>query len=619
MAIMVISKEILPLYPTIAAVFVPIGFYLDQKNRYPLSNKAITVATLVLVVAHLYGLRLEILYQRISQVLMLLVVAKLMATKQVRDYLQLALFSLMLMAASAVGQWGISFGVLLILHATLLMLGLLFLYASTEVNTVSRREAGTLLLWGTLMGTFLVPFSLLFFFLLPRPSVGFTPGWIGGKTVARSGFGDTVSPGAVESIKRDSSVAFRAELLNRDTPLPPHLLYWRGKVYGGYNKGRWFTLRDNTRRGHEYFHLSNQRVRYRVFLEPYDGNTLFVLGMPLRVRSNRYQVLWKDGYTIATNQPVEQRISYTVDSLLVEAIPAETAPQEYLGVPDTVKRALQHLANNIAPKQENPLEIAKAIQRYLRTNNGYTLTPEIKGQYPVVEFLLKGRKGHCEYFASAMAILLRLKKIPSRLVAGFMGGTWNPLGHYYLVKNSDAHTWVEVWVPWLGWVPFDPTPSSPEGIAQNRPNALQRLLDYLRFQWYHWIINYDYQKQVGLFQKGLELLSSPSISKPRKREISWKTIVFFSSTIFAILLALYLGKIWISRPRTWGEKLERILKEKGIERQAGETLLEVAQRLQHDNQQLSERLTRVVWLYYQLEFGNHKDDSELEKEINRLR
>ncbi len=608
-AVLSLYREVYSPYPLVAAAFIPLALFMDQRRWYPVGNRVITVVTLVLVAVHLYGIRLEVFFQRVSQVLMILVVAKLVATKQVRDYLQLALFSLMLVAAAAVGQWGLSFGLLLVLHSALLLLGLLFLYASTEVREISAGEARTLVFWGMVMSGFLMPSSLLFFFLLPRPSVGFTPGWIGGRTVARSGFGDTVSPGAVESIKRDTSVAFRVEFGAGASSLPPTLLYWRGKVYGGYNRGKWFVPRGNAPRRSESISLSSRLVEYRVFLEPYDGNALFTLGVPLRARANRQRVLWREGYTLSLDTPIQRRISYRVTSMLVEAVPADAPPEGFLEVPPKVREALEPVAQSIAPGQENPLEVAKAVQLYLRRNHRYSLNPGTGGDYPVVDFIMRKRPGHCEYFASAMALLLRIKGIPSRLVGGFWGGEWNPLGRYYLVRNSDAHTWVEVWVPWLGWVPFDPTPPAAGGVEA--PGVLGRFLDYLRFQWYHWIINYNYQRQVSLFRKGGALLSRGSLSKRvQKEEIPKGAVAAFFGAILVLLFLFYGLRWWSARPKGWGERLDGVLRRAGIQREDGETFREVAGRLRDENRELAERVERAVELYYQVEFGGCREKEE---------
>ncbi len=617
MAIFTLSHEIPPLYPAIAAALVAGGLVMDERDWYPIPNRAITIAVVMAVLIHLYGMRMEILFERVSQVMMVLIAAKAISTKSTRDYLQLSLLSMLLMAAAAVGQWGVSFGIILSLHASLLLMGLLFLYASTARETLSTGEVRALTLWGFSISGLLVPVSLLFFFLLPRPDIGLTPGWVGGRVQARTGFGETVSPGAVERIKRDRSVAFRAELIQREEPISQHLLYWRGRVYRRYRHGRWFGRDGKISKGPLTLPYG-ERMKYRVFLEPSDGDTLFTLGTPLNARVSKGKVSLETGYTLRLNRTVEERVSYTVTSVPGNTIPPYLNPSLFLGVPGPVKNALLPLARTIAPEESDPLHLARAVEAYLRKNHGYTLNPGYGGEHPVVRFLLKKLPGHCEYFASAMAIMLRLRGVPARLVGGFVGGQWNPLGHYYIVKNSDAHTWVEIWVPGRGWVFFDPTPPSTGTLGNNYTN-LQKVLDYLRFQWYHWIINYNYQRQVSLLQKGLSLFAA-SEKRSARREMPLRSIGTLFGTILGLLILFYLGNLWRRRPKTWGERLDHALQSRGVTRLPGETLLEVAERLKGENMELAESVKTAVLLYYRQEFGSKEVSAgELRRLVGQIK
>ncbi len=620
LALPVLSRELHNLaYPLVTSLFVLLAFFMDGAERYPISNRVITVATLGVVLLHLRGLGQENLFQRMAQVMMVLVVAKLVSKKGPRDYLQLALFSLIFITAASVGEWGMAFGVLLVVHSLLLVMGVLFLYASTEVNRLTVVEASGLARWGLLVGTLLLPVSLFLFFALPRPQVGFTPGWIGGRRVARSGFGDTVTPASVESIKRDTSVAFRVELPDGAGPMPPSRLYWRGRVYGNYHQGGWSFLEGEHEFLRSFIPVSGKRIRYRVFLEPYTGRALFTLGLPLKVKTSRGRARWVEGYTLAMGAPVDRRLSYSVVSLLLPAIPADSSPSQFLSVPPGTRGALKGLLSSLPLGRGGSLELARRVVAYLRRNHRYTLNPPpYSGKRPVVDFLLKKGPGHCEYFASAMALLLRLRGVPTRLVAGFVGGEWNPVGHYYLVRNSDAHTWVEVWDQGLGWVPFDPTPTV--AVPEELPGRLQMVLDYLRFQWYHWIINYDYQRQVGLLEKGISLLSGAGgFSVPHARGPSRATLLRVAAVSVGLLVLLFFFRVWMNRPKGWGERIERVLMARGTTRQPGETLLEVAERLEDENRELAIMLREAVLLYYKVEFGGGGDEERLAELLGRLK
>src|SRR6185312_6956587 len=151
----------------------------------------------------------------------------------------------------------------------------------------------------------------------------------------------------------------------------------------------------------------------------------------------------------------------------------------------------------ITADQNTDFDKAAAIERYLRTNFGYTLqlsdrpTPD-----PLAEFLFERKQGHCEYFASSMAVMLRSIGVPARIVNGFRTGEYNPLTRNYIIRARDAHSWVEVYLP-VGWTAFDPTPPDPQ-YASAGMGRLMSYLDAAQEFWREWIINYDFSHQRAL-------------------------------------------------------------------------------------------------------------------------
>ena len=141
---------------------------------------------------------------------------------------------------------------------------------------------------------------------------------------------------------------------------------------------------------------------------------------------------------------------------------------------------------------------AVALEQYLSTHFGYTLElPRTLPPDPLANFLFERKKGHCEYFASSMAVMLRSLRIPSRIVTGFRGGEFNDLTGQYVVRASDAHSWVEAYFPGSGWISFDPTPagSLPTRTGWSR---MQLYVDAAASFWREWIINYDVSHQRTL-------------------------------------------------------------------------------------------------------------------------
>ena len=156
------------------------------------------------------------------------------------------------------------------------------------------------------------------------------------------------------------------------------------------------------------------------------------------------------------------------------------------------------------------------MESYLRNNYGYTLdlsgTPPTD---PLAYFLFQKRAGHCEYFAAAMTVMMRSLGVPARYVNGFLAGEYNDVGGDYIVRASDAHSWVEVYFPRYGWITFDPTPPSSE-VAGGVLSQLGLYWDWFELQWSEWVVNYDFVHQFTLAQ-GVQRVSRRWTAKCVKR------------------------------------------------------------------------------------------------------
>src|ERR1039458_5453253 len=156
-------------------------------------------------------------------------------------------------------------------------------------------------------------------------------------------------------------------------------------------------------------------------------------------------------------------------------------------------------ARTFAVGAADDLARARAIERRLRSDYGYTLQlPARETADPLANFLFTRRKGHCEYFASAMAVMLRSLGIPARLATGFQSGVYNPVSDLWLVRASDAHSWVEAWIPGYGWTTFDPTPADPNSGGLALVAQLSLYLDAAETFWQEWVMTYDVARQGTL-------------------------------------------------------------------------------------------------------------------------
>ena len=163
---------------------------------------------------------------------------------------------------------------------------------------------------------------------------------------------------------------------------------------------------------------------------------------------------------------------------------------------------------------------ARAIESYLRTHFAYSLEPvESESPDPLAGFLFDRKKGHCEYFASAMAVLLRQLWIPSRVATGYLGGTANPLTGWLVVRASDAHAWVEAWIPGQGWTTYDPTPASEAWNGTGGWWSRAGLyFDAAEKLWQEWVVGYDLDRQLTLaFRMDQSRLGAPWLEREWKR------------------------------------------------------------------------------------------------------
>jgi hypothetical protein len=379
------------------------------------------------------------------------------------------------------------------------------------------------------IGAILVGGMLFFFF--PRFSAGYL-GRTGLRPTLMSGFSEDVELGQIGELKKDSSVVMR---VRTGKPVGYPLLRWRGIALTNFDGRRWSSSDKHpialvpTADGWIYTAESNQKmnlpsagVQFTILLQPIATDALFAPANVVSLRGNfsgegsnsvasaRRSYLLRDAAGSLFN-PFRNfaAVRYEGFSLLPTTIPEKLRsastnyPEEifanYLQLPALDPR-IPALAREITARAQTPFDKTVMIESYLRSRFSYTLNLTGKpGDDPLPHFLFETRAGHCEYFASAMAVLLRTLGIPSREVNGFLPGEYNDLAGDYIVRASDAHSWVEVYFPGSGWLTFDPTPPS----SDEHFGLLSRLgeyADWMELSWNEWIINYDFIHQVLLAQ-----------------------------------------------------------------------------------------------------------------------
>ncbi|HEX4886242.1 MAG TPA: DUF3488 and transglutaminase-like domain-containing protein [Casimicrobiaceae bacterium] len=375
---------------------------------------------------------------------------------------------------------------------------------------------GTLLLQG-------LPIALLLFVLFPRLA---GPLWgMPHSGRATTGLSDSMSPGMIAELTQEDTVALRADFTG--APPPPSQRYWRGPVmsrFDGRSWSAWFA-----RGGGQLVPYDGEGVAYTVTLEPNDRPWLFALELPaalpqLAGDAGPQEIVVSRDQQLVTRRPIGQVIRYTQLSLLRDRHPAgprDAADNLHLPAGSNPRtRAFAEALRKRHPDDE--AYIAAVLSHFRDHPFTYTLSPGVvHPSDPVDGFLFETRRGFCEHYASAFAVLLRAAGIPARIVTGYQGGELNPRGNYLIVRQSDAHAWTEAMVGGE-WRRFDPTGAvSPlrieSGISRALPDALelplfarldagflkdaQLMLDALNHAWRRNVIGFDAGRQQSLWRE----------------------------------------------------------------------------------------------------------------------
>jgi len=372
-------------------------------------------------------------------------------------------------------------------------------------------------------------FGAILFFVFPRFSAGYFAR-TGIQPSLMVGFSDEVELGQIGQLKKDNTVVLR---IKTGSPVHYPMLRWRGIALSTFDGKRWFSPAINPMNHYpapdgwitvgsrtELQAPPAAELHFTVLMEPSASDAVFAPAQALFLRGNfsgdagtyyssiqRSRLITDAAGSISNPYRNFAQIRYEGVSRLPVARPAqarsagsdypEKIREVYLQLPPLDPRT-PDLARRVTASADNPFDKAVTLESYLRSNYGYTLNLTGKlGDDPLARFLFETREGHCEYFASAMAIMLRSIGIPSREVNGFLPGEYNGLGGDYIVRASDAHSWVEVYFPGTGWLTFDPTPAAPESAGGFRAR-LGQYIDWMELSWREWVINYDLNHQMQL-------------------------------------------------------------------------------------------------------------------------
>ncbi|MDP2852386.1 MAG: DUF3488 and transglutaminase-like domain-containing protein, partial [Gallionella sp.] len=417
------------------------------------------------------------------------------------------------------------------------------LYAQTIALKPRSRIAATLLLQA-------IPLTLVLFILFPRVQ---GPLWgLPQDAFASSGLDDKMAPGSLSRLILSDEVAFRVSYA--DKPPRREQMYWRGPVLWHFDGRTWTPGRTAATVAPQFTDIT-QPIDYSVTLEPHNKTWLFALDVPERISVPANLTY---DFQVVQNEPVKARLRYEARSHLsyrANLREAERQIQRALQLPPSLNpQALQLAADWRAQAVAqtggaNDAAIVRAALAYFRQQNfQYTLEPPPLGIHGVDDFLFETRQGFCEHYASAFVFLMRAAHIPARVVTGYQGGEFNELGNYYIVRQSDAHAWTEVWLAGQGWVRIDPTAAiAPARVqrglsaavmnnaalpfmARNPPQWLLNLRlnwDTLANQWNQWVLGYNSERQFAFLTRlGME-------------SVTWQKMAMNMAAGVGLLVALF--------------------------------------------------------------------------------
>jgi len=506
-------------------------------------------------------------------------------------------------------------GIYMLLVVTLFITALIAFSRDQSVipQWVNLQKAGAILVQA-------VPLTLLLFFLFPR-----IPGplWSLPTDGAGAGTGltDSMSPGNISRLSDNDSVAFRVQF---DTPLPlPQKRYWRGPVFTQFDGRTWSGTYPQRLKNHpgsnSQYQVSGDPSLYTITLEPHQQRWLFALDLPVVIPPDSR--LSAD-YEIIATQPVQQLVRYSMRSFTDYQLAKNDAPDIslYLQLPAESGTQARILAQQLRQKATDNTAFVQTVLNYIAEQPFYyTRQPPLLLGDPVDEFLFDSRRGFCEHYASTFVFLMRAAGVPARVVTGYLGGEMNPQSDYFIVRQSDAHAWTEVWLRGKGWQRVDPTSVIPAGRIENRqdlarivpemagvgdsPGWLKKMGRQLNFSWdrinhawNQWVVNYNTQRQQNFLSR---LFASAGFDN-----IDWQEIISLlvaGMVLVMTVIALYLLRPWNRQGQDPAQvayaRFCQQLARRGMQRQSAEGPLDFARRARQQYPQQARDINNITALY----------------------
>lgn len=590
----------------------------------------------------------------LSHLTIVVQLAKILSQKRGKDYLYIFSISFLQLLVASVMTTSLAFAIVFIIYtvaATWAFMGYNLREQIDEHESISISLPIIRLSPHFIITTVCVIFLSFFitailFMVIPRLGSGLILPAVSRKII-HTGFSHEVDLEKSSIISENSSIIMRARPLGKIENLNNQLI-WRGVAFDTFDGLRWTQSSDELYALNPValgvFSLSHNikdtnPLAWEIYLEPLGTTSLFIPYGTYRININFQRLFYDERSNLylpfAPGECIVYRIESSSNSPLIIENHINPNSSTYLSLPP-LTISIKELTEKITSTAKNNFEKAELIEKYLRENYSYSLTDNPTN---LDDFLFIKKKGHCELFATAMTVMLRLSGIPARLVSGFIGGEWNHYGKYFMIRQKDAHTWVEAFLEPYGWIVFDPTP--PSGKKEHYNHILKAAyvyIDFIKHNWQRYIISYNIYDQITILRKIRETNQKWKNQTLTIREYFEKKIKNYKRSIiiygislltaFGITLLFYSIKRNIPFLRKLSHKTRRyhdctfyyevldILSKKGLVIRPSQTPLEFLDYVKQKKHELAHIMEKLTSLYLNVRFGE-KILNEQEKQIIR--
>lgn len=472
-----------------------------------------------------------------------------------------------------------------------------------------------------------LPLTVVLFLFFPRLDA---PLWDLGleSETAVSGLKNWLEPGSIEELVVSGEDALRVRF-DRDPGMPTDAMYWRGPVLWHTDGRRWLPAeRGAFPEASPQVEPIGEELGYLVAMEPTDQHWLIALDLPTRYPEDARRTA---DFQVLSQQPIDEFRVYRMTSAPVYRTRGLSLDEEAaaLALPDNVTPRMRELVGRWAADGAPPAEVVeRALRHFNREPFRYTLLPPELGENTADSFLFETRSGFCEHYASTFVLLMRIAGIPARIVLGYLGGEYNPLSRDYVVRQSDAHAWSEVWLEGRGWVRIDPTAAvaaervDPDtrlsSFGASRPvrfrvgadsglgralRGLRLAVDALEAGWKNWVIEFSNRKQH-------RLLDWLGLGHLRQYGLIMMLAVGGS-------LVMLSWNLFLARPAPTGdpvqrayERFSRRLSRIGLARRGGEGPLDYRDRILARRPDLARDVQEIIGLYLGLRYAARSGPEE---------